>query len=801
MREYPVIKFVLIFIAGIILQNTFAIPYNLLLYFASIFITVSILFQVFPLLKPFSEVKNILILFAILCFGAIHWEGQQDGLSEKLQSPDRIKYISVYGSISKMELPRNEEFRFIIEADSSVSPFTEASFRNYSFLCRITEDNNVRRRALFDKLKPGNRIKINADFFKGKESRNPGEFNYREFLINKGLSGTLTVSSVEDVTIYDKNENQIESNLLALRMSIYDKLRVLTSKESFSLLKGLILADRSDIDYETKNAFIDAGVVHVLAVSGLHVGFIAIIFVLLFGRFHIVARYLLTIVGLLFFLLVTGAPPSVFRACVMASLYLIAVLTNRSKNPFNVLALAALLLLLIDPSDLFNPGFQLSFAAVFSILLVYPLIASQINKTKLPKWSKNVLLFMGVSLSAQIGTLPLTNYYFGKLSLIALLANLLVIPLIGFIVGNGIFTVLLSFVNQQSAQIFANAHELLSRVLFGIVDLSASLPFSFLRVNNFTAYDALIFYFGFFLFVVGMKKFFSIYAKLICTGLILINVFLFMSFDDFELLPEGKLSVIMIDVGQGDSFLIKFPQGTFWLVDAGIATKNYDNGRRVVMPLLNHLGIDEIDLGVISHLDNDHAGGFTSLIKSGKIKEIVKPDPDSSSKVEMKFGKFILENNTNLKYYRDTSFTVEGVRVYFLNNTSDEVYKHLSSNNKSGVMKLVYGNTSFLFTGDAEKKSEDYLSTKYDTFLQSTVLKVGHHGSKSSSSPYFISKVKPSYSLISAGFQNRFNHPAPIVLSRLSESGSIIYRTDSGGAVILQSDGFTISKIDWKKKK
>ena len=189
--------------------------------------------------------------------------------------------------------------------------------------------------------------------------RNPGEFDYNEYLNSLGISGVLNIYGAKDIIILNNEGNVFESVIFSLRKFLDWEIKSLHNKQTASLLKGLLLADRSEIDYVTKTQFINAGVIHVLAVSGLHVGFVAIIFIFLFGRLNIYLRSILTIVGLLLFMFITGLQPSVFRATVMAVIIIIAFMTNRSTNLFNSLALASIIILVLNPEEIFNPGISI----------------------------------------------------------------------------------------------------------------------------------------------------------------------------------------------------------------------------------------------------------------------------------------------------------------------------------------------------------------------------------------------------------------------------------------------------------
>jgi competence protein ComEC len=276
-----------------------------------------------------------------------------------------------------------------------------------------------------------------------------------------------------------------------------------------------------------------------------------------------------------------------------------------------------------------------------------------------------------------------------------------------------------------------------------------------------------------------------------------INIFLLSSFDDYEPLPENSLSVMMIDVGQGDSFLVKFPNGKTALIDAGNTTAAFDNGERVILPLLNYLGIERIDCGMVSHIDADHYGGFVSLVLAKKIKEIYKPNIDSTLGKDIKFENFLKENKVKINYYKQGKMEIGNTMLYYLNDETISEAAGESTNDKSEMIRLVYGNTSFLFTGDMSKKMEELFVNKFGNFLDSDVLKIAHHGSKTSSSDELIKYVSPHYSLISAGFKNKFGHPAKEILEKIRINNSKILRTDLNRAIIFTTDGESIHLNNW----
>jgi len=255
---------------------------------------------------------------------------------------------------------------------------------------------------------------------------------------------------------------------------------------------------------------------------------------------------------------------------------------------------------------------------------------------------------------------------------------------------------------------------------------------------------------------------------------------------------------MMIDIGQGDAILLKFPNGKYGLIDAGNATPTFDNGERVIAPLLKKLGIDKIDYGFISHIDSDHYKGFLYLIANGFISKIYKPRLDTSLAKDVRLEKLIRDKKVELEYYSKKSIDFGNARMYVLNDTTNSTYKHFDTNNKSGIIKIVHGKNTFLFVGDAEKRAERLLVKTYGKFLDVDILKVGHHGSKTSSSELFIDYTKPKIALISVGLGNKFKHPSKTVIDRYNSRDIEIDRTDIEGAIIYQSDGKRLTKINWK---
>lgn len=794
MKDYPFIKFTIAFIVGILSAGLF--QFDLHFYQISVFIFFLILLSLAKYFRFNNIISSVLFLILIFIFGIYISKVNEIRIVSPISNYQKEKNVKLYAEVTSVELERSYEIVFTVLTDSLIIDSNSIVTKDY-IICKFRGDS-LQRKNIYTQLNAGNKIYLTGTYQKGREKRNPGEFDYDKYLKSKSVTGLFVTYDTDSINILSNQKDYFKSSLHSVRKLIDETIHKLHNPQTAGLLRGLLLADRSEIDYETKNEFINSGVVHILAVSGLHVGYVLVIIIFIFGRFGIYLRSILTILGLVAFMFLTGVPPSVFRATLMSVVIIIAFLSNRSTNIINSISIAGFIILLLNPNEIYNPGFQLSFSAVLAIGILYPYIQKIIFKLNLKhKWLEYILLFFGVSLSAQIGTLPFTLAYFSKLSVVALFANLIVIPTVGVIIGIAFITVFIGVISNSIAIYFAAANDLLSGWMIDFIKYTGQLDFSFLWIRNYSLYDSIVFYLGLALVLLVLRKISKVYMKIVLVMILSATIIIYSQFDNKELLDKNVLSVFMIDVGQGDSFLIKFPNGKTALIDAGEANPFIDNGERVIIPLLDNFGIRKIDYGFISHLDLDHYGGFVSIIHNDRIKEIFRPLPDSSKK-SIRLEKYLSQKKIKTRIYDKYSFDVGNVKIYFLNDPNNYLYKKFSSNDKSGVIKIVFGNTSFLFVGDCEHPGEYFLASNFGKMLDSDVLKVGHHGSSTGSSDAFLNLVYPEISLVSAGIKNKFNHPSERVINSLEEINSIIYRTDKSGGVFLQSDGKNIKQIIWK---
>jgi competence protein ComEC len=273
--------------------------------------------------------------------------------------------------------------------------------------------------------------------------------------------------------------------------------------------------------------------------------------------------------------------------------------------------------------------------------------------------------------------------------------------------------------------------------------------------------------------------------------------FLFSGLSEKSFLPRNKLMVIAIDVGQGDSFFVNSPEGKKILIDCGNVSKHFDNGERTILPLLRNLDVEKLDYVFISHLDRDHYGGFYSLERSLKIDSVYFPKPLMHRKTDAAFIDSL--KKYRVAYYHKKKIYLGNSVVYILNDTSLSALKFNNRNDNSGLLKIVFGNNSILFTGDLSGKAEKVYDNLYSAALRSDILKVGHHGSAHSTTLEFLDNVRPQTALISVGAYNKFHHPSEEVIEKLKVRDVKIYRTDKLGALVFTSNGNNWRLIDWRK--
>lgn len=455
----------------------------------------------------------------------------------------------------------------------------------------------------------------------------------------------------------------------------------------------------------------------------------------------------------------TGATASVVRACIMSILGLMSFLFYRKSDVYNNLAFSSFIILIFNPYTIFDMGFLLSYGGTIGIILFSNKLSKKFPiKNKILNYIKEMFF---VCISANIIIIPIIMYNFNTLSLTFFISNVLVSPIMGIVVILGFVQIFLSIININLAYLLSIFLNPMLEILIFIADFTAKLPLSKILIPT-PNIIFIIIYYVIILFCnkINIKK------------TIIILLIIIIIFNVLNLLPKD-LRIYFIDVGQGDSTLILTPKGNSILIDGGGSeTGSFDVGEKILLPYLLDRGVTKIDYMMISHFDSDHVGGLFSILENLRVEHVLI----SKQGKESENYKHFLEISKRKKI--KVIYAEAGDRINIEKNMFFEILfptRNLISenilNNNSIVARLVYKNFKILFTGDIEEIAEKELIKLYSKTnkLRADILKVAHHGSKSSTIDSFLKLVNPRISLIGVGATNTFGHPNIGVLERLEQ--------------------------------
>jgi len=451
---------------------------------------------------------------------------------------------------------------------------------------------------------------------------------------------------------------------------------------------------------------------------------------------------------------------------------------------------AALIILLWQPLQLFQLGFQLSFAAMMGIAYLYEPLVALFKKLLRLDWRPVHLIAMllAVSFAAQFATLPFSVRAFGRLPLAAIMGNLIVIPISFIIILASTLACIFSLI-EPASQFFGYIADLTTGGLIDFTRRLSQIPLAYVD-SVYVSPLLLLFYVIIIVTLVEWRRAPAMRRFLLPAGVLVLNIFVWQK----ALAAGPNLRVTFFDVGQGDAALLEFPAGRL-LVDAGPLLENYDAGERVLVPFLRTHGIRQLDAVVITHPHADHLGGLPALLQEIKIKKAFVCGVETNSLLEQRCERLADSLRVPLLILRASERMPDfaPAQVWALHPLRHEFgFEHL--NDASVVLKVIFGQQAFLFPGDAEFESENHL-LQFTPVLDSDVLKVGHHGSSTSSQAPFLQAVSPACAVASVGRWNNFGHPDPQVLTRYDSLGIPLLRTDRDGAVVFETDGKMLKRI------
>ncbi|MEX2583793.1 MAG: DNA internalization-related competence protein ComEC/Rec2 [Gemmatimonadota bacterium] len=576
---------------------------------------------------------------------------------------------------------------------------------------------------------------------------------------------------------------------LGLRARADERLQRLFPRH-IELVEALVLGRREYVSTELRDRFSRAGLSHLLAISGMHVGLLAAAVLLLGSAARLSRRRSIALtLGLTWlYLLVIGAGPSAVRAGIMISLALAASLLQRPAAAAPIVAAAAFVIVATNPLAILDPGFQLSFAGVLGIILLRPplltLTPDQLQHRSIYRSAVDAAV---VGIAAFIVTAPIVAHHFGIVAPVSMLAGLPAVPVMSLALIGALAALLTEPVLSPLAHLFSAGAALALDLLDVIATLAAALPYGNAAVPRPPWWSWSI------AAAAGVGAWRSAasggvrlrWINGIGATLAVLTV--------WPLAARGaddRLEIHFIDVGQGDAIAIRTPGRRWLLVDTGPASAEYDAGERRVLPFLRDRGARRIEALVLSHPDLDHIGGAAAVLRGIPTDIVFDPGLAVGKDTYLDLLRGMDLEGTRWRAARSgRTMELDGVRFDFLWPDPETVDVAEDANQISAVLRVTFGDFVLLLTGDVGSAVEDLLVDRHGAALDTDLLKLGHHGSATSTSERFLRVTTPELAIVSAGRRNRYGHPAPAVVERVAAEGIPIARTDREGSVSIEVEG------------
>ncbi|MEX2569797.1 MAG: DNA internalization-related competence protein ComEC/Rec2 [Gemmatimonadota bacterium] len=570
--------------------------------------------------------------------------------------------------------------------------------------------------------------------------------------------------------------------------------------DHLELMEALVLGRREYMDSGTRDRFARAGLSHLLAISGMHVGLLAGVVLLLASALRLPRRYglVLTLAITWGYLLVIGAGFSAIRAGVMISLAIAAVLIQRPSAAAPMVAAAAFAILAFRPRAILDVGFQLSFLGVLGILLLRaPLLTLTPDQLHGRAAFRAAVEAFVVGVAAFLATAPVVAHHFGIVAPISILAGIPAVPLMSLALIGALGAVLAAAPLPTVAELLASGAALSIDLLDVLATTAAAAPFGHGIVPpppwwawSVAAGSGAA---GWVLLGTAPKRL----RWIVAAGSTIATLMLW---PVVVRAGAGGMEVHFIDVGQGDAIAIRTPAARWVLIDAGPASADFDAGERRVIPFLRDRGARRLEAIVLTHPDLDHIGGAPAILRQMNVRYVFEPGYAAGKSSYLEVLGELQPVRTGWRAVRSgRTLELDDVRFDFLWPDAEMVDVSEDANQISAVVRVTYGNFELLLTGDVGVEVEEVLVQRYGRTLESDLLKLGHHGSSTSTSDSFLEAVEPELAIVSAGRRNRYGHPAPAVLLRVADRGIPVARTDVEGTVSLEitAGGNSWRRQDW----
>lgn len=762
-----------------------------------------------------SDIKKCIIYLCVCIVGIIQihiLENNYDKISSKIPEEITLQALVVSDGTEK-----DYKYTYTIEVNTINGKKLEKSIQ----LILDIKKNKIKNKC----PKFGDVVEITGVYEEPNIARNYKGFDYKQYLKSKNIYGTIDCVQYE---IIANNKINIISNIINyVQNNIKENMSNILDEEQGALCIGILIGDRENISDITEDNFKKSNLTHMLAVSGSHITYIIVALTTLLSKTNRKFSLIITIIFLLFFTVLTGFTASVLRASIMGILTLLASILHRKSDTINNLGISSIIILLYNPYLLVDAGFLLSYAGTIGIIFFskkisngISIIVNKINpnllnieqnnnskilfvKSIIEKIILYVISSLSVTISANIVIIPIMAYMFSTISFTFWISNILAGPIMEVVTIFGFITYLISIVFPMLAEFLAIALNLFLTILLKIAEISSIIPGASIYIKTPSLIMCVMYYLVIFI-LFNLKpirqfirkkaifRFLIIKAKkhklkilvTIITVIILLNSIIYVT--------DKNLKIYFVDVGQGDCTLIQTHEKKNILIDGGGSEfGSFDVGESILLPYLLNRGINKIDYMMISHFDSDHIGGLFYIMENLKVDNIIISRQGKNSENFKKFIQIMSEKQINLIIVKRGDYVkIDGTSYFEILFPEEKQISDNVLNNNSIVAKFVSSNVTMLFTGDIEEIAEKRLCELYRNTnkLQADIIKVAHHGSKTSSTLSFLKLVNPQIALIGLGADNNFGHPNEGVLERIKKLGTQIYRTDQTGEVSIVID-------------
>ena len=645
----------------------------------------------------------------------------------------------------------------------------------------------------------GDIILINGTFDNVQKQKNYRCFDYRKYLMSKNICAVINVESIKKIS--NEKIPLYKKIMININRKIKKEFSKHLSENINNFCTALILGDKANLSTDIIDSFSESSLSHILAISGLHVMYVANFITIITKKFGKKASYILSIFGVIFFYNLVQNTSSVLRATIMIVIFYLSKILFRKSDSLTNISISAIFILVINPFNIYSSSFLLSFLATVGIILFYGYFNKVLKIKENLKIVKYLKEQVSLGISANITTFPIIATIYNKFSIIFIVSNPISSFLVSIIIPLIFIFLICTLISSNLANLIGMLLTFCVNLLLNFSKLCCKLRFfnfkiGSIKIMNIVCYYIVIFFM--YIKIKAIKKDKKIINKIL-KFIIIVNIII--STVSYLIIGINKgIEVYFIDVGQGDSTLIITKNNKNILIDGGGNESLYKNtgnneedyiGKNILYPYLINRGVKSLDYMIISHFDSDHCGGLFYIMQNMKIKNIIIGKQFEQSENYEKFKKIAKITNVNIRIFQSGDrINIDNILFETLWPDENSVISENNINNNSLVLKMMYGKFSILFTGDIENMAEQRIISKYkNNALNSTILKVPHHGSKTSSSEMFLKKVNPKYAIIGVGINNKFGHPSQSVIETLNKMNVEIYRTDLMGEIIIKSDG------------